>query len=351
MLGTLAAPPKTYDRYRVKAGLQFRRQTEALPETLDKDYLVRVDVCGLCRSDLYCATSWAHDWQDIGHEFGGTIVAAKNSGGRFEVGDRVAVRNASACLECPSCVAGDLRGCQRLVVNMQGFSQYAQCDRRSLVAAYDLSDDLLGLVEPTNVVLDLLFSAELAPDDRVLIFGSGTLGLIAAYLASHYFKSAKVLLAGRQPAPALASKLGIHDYVTFDDLRRREPVRQFFGGWPDRILATTPPQTLPLALDVCAPGGRILTLGLDNEDAYAAGIDIQKLIFRRAQLQGVFAVPNLYFENAVEILRSTASPLGQLVTRRVAFEDLEEAFKQWNDRGHFDGKTLLVNRSRSGAAQ
>ena len=160
---------ETYRRYQVKAHMQFRCEELPIPAAPEKDYLVRVDVCGLCRSDLHFATSWAEHWDDLGHEFGGTVVARNDERGRFKPGDRVAVRNAAACMKCPPCLAGHLRSCRGLVVNKMGFSQYADCDERSLVSAAGLSDTLLAIVEPTNVVLDLIYSAEIEEGDRVAV--------------------------------------------------------------------------------------------------------------------------------------------------------------------------------------
>ena len=329
--------------------MQFSCEEHVIPVEPAKDYLVRVDVCGLCRSDLHFATSWARDWDDLGHEFGGMIVAVRGQDRRFSVGDRVAVKNAAACLACPACLSADFRSCRGLVVNKSGFSQYADCDERSLVAADSLNDDLLALVEPTNVALDLLHSATLGPSSRVLVLGSGTLGLLVAYLATHHFGIEKVTLAGRRPASSLASELGLSSYLSLDDLGRDTLLRDSLGGAPDRVLVTTPPATLSLALDTCHPGGRILTVGLGREEALVAEIDVRTLIFRRAQLEGVFAVPNLYFEEAVEALAASGKPLGGLVKRHISFDQLESALDEWNRRPHFDGKSVLLLHQPSAA--
>src|SRR5258708_5495474 len=79
-----------------------------------------------------------------------------------------------------NCSQGRYRLCTNLIANRDGFSEYSDCDERSLVLAEKLDDDMLSLVEPTNVVLDLLHSAELRPNERVLVLGTGTLGFLTA---------------------------------------------------------------------------------------------------------------------------------------------------------------------------
>jgi len=330
-----------FEKLRMKAPMQFRREEVALNLPGAKDYLVRVDACGLCRSDLHSATSWAHDWADEGHEFGGTIVAVRCENARFRLGDRVAVKNAGACLECESCCSGNLRDCSRLVVNKQGYSQFAECDERSLVFAASLSNDMLALVEPTNVVLDLLHTANVQEAKRILILGSGTLGILASYLASTYFGKQRVVISGRQDSSPMAAAVGISSYLPLEQLNAAN-LRKTLGGAPDCVLVTSPPSTLPQALECCSKGGTIATIGLDREDALIANINVMTLVFKRARLLGVFSVPNLYFDEAVEVLTRYGSPLAALIADRVSFRDLENTFAHWNTRAHFDGKRIVL---------
>ena len=68
-----------------------------------------------------------------------------------------------------------------------------------------LSDDLLALVEPTNVVLDLLHTANVQDAKRILILGSGTLGILAAHLCTTYLEKQRVVISGRQDSSPMAA--------------------------------------------------------------------------------------------------------------------------------------------------
>jgi len=336
--------PETYERVLVKAPFEFRRERVSFSELCDADYLIRVDVCGLCRSDLHAAASWAGDWQEVGHEFGGTVVTARRAGGRFAVGDRVAVRNASPCGQCSRCREGASRACERLVVNMQGFRDYALCDERSLVDASGLDDDALALVEPTNVALDLLHAAQLEPSHHVAVLGSGTLGLLTAYFARHAWDASRVTVLGRLPAAPLADALGVRDYVPFES-RPHAPGRASFRP-ADRVLVTTPPSTIERALTVCRPGGWVLTVGLDDTERCRISLDISRLIFGQHTFKGVCAAPNRHFEQAIGLLRRHAGTLRQLIGRRVARANLESALQAWHSRSHYEGKTIVLGPER-----
>jgi threonine dehydrogenase-like Zn-dependent dehydrogenase len=337
----MANSPLLSRRFLMKAPLQFRWESCAVADVPEEDYRVRNDVCGLCRSDLHAAADWAQDWSEEGHEFAGTIVAARRSDGRFRVGQRVAIRNAAPCLKCPSCQSARPRECRNLIVNKQGYREYSDCDERSLVDAKGLDDELLALVEPANVAFDLLDAAQLGKCDRVLFLGSGTLGLIGSYLSGVLCKEVPRLVVGRRPEQALATSLGISTCISLENATRAT-VERHLGGLPSVVLVTTPPATLPLALELSAPGGRILTLGLDRQDSCLAQVNVQTLIFKRLTLKGVFAVPNLFFENAVAMLRAHGEPLRSLIRHRIHRDELEPYFRAWHARGCFDGKAILL---------
>ncbi|HYK90804.1 MAG TPA: alcohol dehydrogenase catalytic domain-containing protein [Acidobacteriota bacterium] len=278
--------PLSSRRFLLKAPLQFRWETCPVTDLPEKDYRVRIDVCGLCRSDLHAAADWAQDWSEEGHEFAGTIVAARRPDGRFRLGQRVAVLNAAPCLKCSYCQSARLRECRDLIVNKQGYREYSDCDERSLVDAEGLDDDLLALVEPANVALDMLDAAQLDKSDRVLLLGSGTLGLIASYLSGVLFRELPRLVVGRRPDLALAASLGIPACISYEKANRTT-VHGNLGSLPSVVLVTTPPETLALALELCAPGGRVLTLGLDRHDSCMAQVNVQALIFKRLSLKAV----------------------------------------------------------------
>ena len=342
--------PETIERVQVRAPFQFRQTRVPLPRPLDADYLVRVDVCGLCRSDLHAAASWAIGWQEIGHEFGGTVIAASRSGGRFSVGERVAVRNAAACGRCDPCRHGRPRSCGHLVVNMQGFSDFALCDERSLEHAGDLADDTLALVEPTNVVLDLLHAARVGATHRVVVVGAGTLGLLTAYLARRAWGVPRVLVVGRRATSPLADHLGVA-YMSAGEAVDADRLRGALGAAADRVLVTTPPSTLEQALSFCRPGGAVLTVGLDETERCRISLDVSRLIFGQYSIRGVCAAPNAHFAQARHAAsRARPRPGGADYTSS-ATRTPRAMLREWQKRPHYDGKTILVNRPEDGTTR
>ena len=266
-------------------------------------------------------------------------------------------RNAAVCGECERCRSRDRRGCSRLVVNTQGFRSVAMCDERSLVRADGLDDEALALVEPTNVALDLLHAAAIPRGERVAILGSGTLGLLSAFLLRDVWGVRDVVVVGRRQHSPLATAIGLTRYASSESSAVDNVVRtQLAGGAPGWVLVTTPPSTLGLALELCRPRGYVLTVGLDNGPACVAPIDARRLIFKQLTLRGVCAAPNLYFEQAVAVLRTHGAVLRRLVTHHAEYDDLETTLRAWDRRGAFrrqddrgqERRPVLVSRTGCG---
>jgi threonine dehydrogenase-like Zn-dependent dehydrogenase len=189
--------------------------------------------------------------------------------------------------------------------------------------------------------LELLDAARPCRGERVVVFGCGSVGLIASFAATLRHEPAAVVVVGRPLEPRVGT-LGAASYLPVDQANR-DAVERRLGGPADVVLVTTPPATLPRALGLCRPGGRVLTLGLDRAESCTVAIDVWSLVFRRNSLTGVFAAPNLHFDAAVSLLRDDGASLGSIVRRRIVFDELEACFRAWHERGSFDGKTILVN--------
>src|SRR5690349_11724075 len=80
------------------------------PTPADGEILVRVSVCGVCRTDLHLAEGdlAPHRHATVpGHEIVGVVEAAGASATRFRVGDRVGIAwLRHTCGLCRFCVAG-----------------------------------------------------------------------------------------------------------------------------------------------------------------------------------------------------------------------------------------------------
>ena len=84
-----------------------------LREPEDGEVRVRVDACGVCRSDLHVAeTGESIGFPAVlGHE-GAGVVEAAGPGATLDVGDHVVLSWTPRCGTCPRCLAGSPKLCR-----------------------------------------------------------------------------------------------------------------------------------------------------------------------------------------------------------------------------------------------
>lgn len=153
-------------------------QNSAKPEPREGFKLLRVQYCAICRTD---AKMWHEGHRDLvfprvpGHE----LVAEDAEGKRFTVWPGV------SCGSCVYCRGGRENLCEHMKImgfhNDGGFADYVLAPKNSLIAVPErIPSPLACFAEPTGCVINALDKLKLKSGERMIIYGGGTLGLIAA---------------------------------------------------------------------------------------------------------------------------------------------------------------------------
>lgn len=240
----------------------------AAPRPGPGDAVVDVRRVGLCGTDqeffsgtmaylhngrASCPLRPGHEWVGVVREVGAGVDAAL-------VGARVTGDTMLACGRCDRCADGRSHVCRALVevgISM-GFAG-ALAERLlvpaiSLLRLPDAVDDSAGaLVEPGGNAWRAAAAAHAGPGRRVLVWGSGTIGLLAAAFASA--AGADVHLVGRRAARLeLARQFGVSTTWAPNDV----PVAAF-----QAVIDATDDEGVPAAaLRSVEPGGRVVYIGL-----------------------------------------------------------------------------------------
>ncbi|GIF20720.1 putative zinc-type alcohol dehydrogenase-like protein [Actinoplanes tereljensis] len=237
-------------------------------ELRDDDLAVRVDYCGVCRSDLHAihgVTGKPTDGLVPGHEFTGTVTATGPAVTGFAVGDRVAVGTiVDSCGECAMCRIGQENFCYQGVTSsyggrdrVDGSTTLGGYSREYVVRekfAYHLPEGLdpaaaAPLMCAGITMWEPLRAAGIGPGSRVAVAGLGGLGHLGVKLAVAL--GAEVTVLSRTPDKAAdALSLGAKDLLLTTD---ETQMKQAFGRF-DLILDTI------AALHDFSPLLRLLTL-------------------------------------------------------------------------------------------
>ena len=312
------------------------RDTE-VPSPDAGEVLVRVHACGICGSDLhfYHGVFPANPNVSPGHEFAGELVELGEGVGGFKPGQGVVIEPIRRCQECAFCRSGRYHLCPKHML-LGTFAPGGLAEHVSVPAytLYPLPEDLdfeLGaLVEPLAVAVHGVHLVDLTVGERVLVLGSGTIGLFSI-IAAKAAGAGEVVATYRhdhQGEAALAA--GASRVIRDSDVAGLE--KQGIDVAIETIGGSAP--TLAQALGAVQPGGRISVLGLFPGAVQLGGL---ALILKEVTVVGgiTYCRPGLRsdFDVAIGILQSDPERARMVITHRFPLDELTQAFATAADKG------------------
>ena len=198
--------------------------------------LVRVQLAGVCNTDLEIVRGYAGFQGTLGHEFVGVV---EDSPDRAQIGQRVVGEINVGCGACDWCWAGDARHClQRTALGIHGrdgaFAEYLNLPPENLLRVPDeISNRQAVFTEPLAAAGEILTQVKFTPEMRVAVIGDGKLGqLIARVLAT---TGCNLLLIGKHSdklelAAASGIKTKVLSELELDPARRFEVVVEASGS-------------------------------------------------------------------------------------------------------------------------
>ena len=249
----------------------------------------RVGVCGtdveFFTGDMaYLHQGHAHYPLRLGHEWMGVVACVGPGVDDTWVGRRVTGDTMLGCGRCRRCLRGRQHVCQdRFEVGIRGDWPGALAEQlllpvTALHALPDAVDDVAGaLVEPGGNAMRAVDAAAAGPGSRLLIYGPGTIGLLAALIAQS--DGTEVHLAGRSPASVeFARSIGLPNAWTLDAV----PEQPY-----DAVIDCTFGADIPAtAVSLVEPGGRVVLIGLSGAPSL---VDTRHLVLADVTAVGILS--------------------------------------------------------------
>lgn len=239
---------------------------------------IQVSACGVCGSDVAL-------WQGhrdlsrecyFGHEFTGVITEVGPGVSGLKEGMRVASGLIRTCGRCWYCRNGHPNYCRNLneVLSPGGFASETLVEHTEafqfLTPMPPDVDDLTGTLHETiSCVLRIIDRSVLKPDQSVLIFGLGAIGILAAELLRGCGAGVIVGIDLNLARLTLAKRFRIDQVVNRRDQDWLDQVYKVMGfrGADLVIEVTGSPQALGDALMAARLGGRIVVGSVYHEPA------------------------------------------------------------------------------------
>ncbi len=288
--------------------------------------VIDVSACGLCGTDLHILQGEFAPTLPIvpGHEFTGEVTALGSDVQDLRVGSRVAVDPSLYCHECHYCRHGHENLCERWgaigVTVAGGAAEYAVAPAANCIPLPDgvrLED--AALIEPLSCAVrgyDVL-SSQLGA--HVLIYGSGTMGLMMLELAKRTGAASVDVVDVNPQRLATAERLGVsHTAQSADELERPR-------GWELVVDATGNEKAIQDGLGRVAPGGTFLQFGVSS---YAARVTIEpyRIYNKEITITGSMAVLHS-FERAAELFAAGVLDPDILISHRLPLPDYAQALE------------------------
>lgn len=309
-----------------------------VPVPRENEVLIKVEYVGICGSDVHGFESGPfippkdpNQEIGLGHECAGTIVSVGKSVTKFKVGDRVCIEPGVPCGKCRFCLEGKYNICPDVDFmatqpNYKGALTNYLCHPESFT--YHLPDNMStmegALVEPAAVGMHAAMLANVKPGNKVVILGSGCIGLMTLQSLKVMGVTDVVVIDILEKRLEMAKELGAMEVINAkkeDVVSRCKELLGELGA--DVVFETAGSKiTAEQALQLVVRGGKIMIVGTISGDTPVNFLKIN----REVSIQTVFRYANRY-PVTISSIASGKFDVKSMVTHIFEYKDVQKAFE------------------------
>lgn len=310
------------------------------PACPEDGVVLRVDACGVCRSDWH---GWVGEHPRVkpgqiqGHEYCGEVVAA-GPRATYRVGDQVVAPFILACGTCPSCQSGAQNTCpnQRLpgFVEPGAFAQYVAVpfDHNLSRLPESLSPTVAaGLgCRVTTAWHGLTGRAGLRTGEWLAVHGTGGVGLSALILGQAL--GARVICVDVVPEKlAHAKSLGAEHVVDARDGDVGARIKELTGGGTHvSVEALGIEATVNGSIECLRPLGRHVQLGLPTGHTARMNVNMNAVYMGNLAIFASRGMPSWRYPSLLDLITRGVVDMSPLIARTVALSDASGELAAFN---------------------
>ena len=305
------------------------------PPLTRKSAVVKMELCGICGSDVtaYRGTNptMKYPIQGLGHEGIGTIVEIGDNDEDLEVGDRVALEPYVPCGRCHMCTEGRYNNCADLRVcgvHKNGMMAEYFSHPTHLLHRIPSSLDSLraALAEPLTIGLHSATRARVKRGEHVVIFGAGTIGLMASFACRSYGAVPILVDLVQERLDFAKHELGTpHVFNSAGKEDLTEYLREVTNGkLPEAMIECTgaAPILAEMHNYVCH-GARIALVGWPH-----GPVSVNQVRIMQKELDICPSRNSCHkFPEALKLLAERELPIERLLTKTVGLDQVEETIR------------------------
>lgn len=310
---------------------------QAMPVRKQGEALLKILYGGICGSDLgtYRGTFAYASYPRIpGHEFSAEIIEIGDNDRNLKPGMIVTCNPYFNCGHCYSCQRGLVNCCtsnETMGAQRDGaFSEYITMPIERIYDGKGLSAKTLALIEPFCISYHGISRANIQPNDKVLVIGAGTIGVLAAVAAKA--KGAKVYISdvAENKMNYAIETFGLDGGILNDSpenfIKRVEEITN--GNYFDvTIEAVSLPSTFQACIDAAAFGARMVQIGVGKR---THEFDFTLLQKKELNVYGSRNALKKDFLELIDLVKSGKVDLEKIVTNTYNLDEADKAFQDFS---------------------
>ncbi|WP_319558985.1 zinc-binding alcohol dehydrogenase family protein [Marispirochaeta sp.] len=319
----------------------------AIQEPKEGEALLKMLYGGICGTDLsiYRGKFAYGSYPRIpGHEFSAEIVKIGKNDRGLKEGMLVTANPYMNCGSCYSCQRGLVNCCMHNeTMGAQRDGSYGEFFVMPIERIYDgkgLPAKTLALIEPLCISFHGTRRASIKPGEKVLVIGSGTIGILAA-LSAKYFGAEVYVSDIAAERLKHAETLGVDGTILNDsDHALADAVDRITGGngFDVAIEAVGLAATFQSCIDAAAFGGRVVLIGISKQH-----LDFDFTVIQKKELN-VYGSRNALkeeFLTLIDLVKEGRINVEKVVSKIYLFQEAGEALAELDKNGGGLLKVLL----------
>ncbi|RJS71634.1 MAG: alcohol dehydrogenase [Candidatus Syntrophoarchaeum sp. WYZ-LMO15] len=300
------------------------------------EVLIRVESCGICRTDLKMYREGQRDLRlprILGHEVTGTVVEVGHEvRGVFE-GDRIQVAPGFSCGRCRFCLQGMFNICDNISIlgfdHDGGFSDYLLLPEEAVRSGClnpipsNLSFNEATLAEPVACCINGLERAGVNVGDTALIIGGGVIGNIFYHL---------LRLTGASRVFVVETSPNRREFMRKNRIEALESVESVQEGVDILIPACSDPSALIEGMKMVKKRGKVILFSGLSPSPHPMVLDPNLIHYNELLLTGAYGCTQLQNRKALWLMAEGGLDLGYLITDRVPLHRILDGLRMVEER-------------------
>jgi L-iditol 2-dehydrogenase len=312
------------------------------PEPGHGELLVRVEVCGVCLTDVKKVRKGLLSPPRIfGHEIAGTVAGTGAGVSGFREGDLVSLQHhvpCGACFYCRERLSAQCEAFKRTGTTAGfapaggGYAEYVRVmdwvvAGGAIRVPEGVRAEEAAFVEPVSTCLKAVRRARVRKGESVLVVGQGSIGLLLLQLA----RREGALAFGSDPVQdrrAWSRELGASDVFDSgaDDVAERMRGATSGRGADVTLVAALGTAALRQAIDATRPGGRVVVFAATSPGELAE-LDIGALCVAEKELLTSYSSSSETQDEAARVVFDREIRVADLISHRLPLREAARAFE------------------------